>query len=240
MAQCDEKDERCFSANLLSPEEHRKAMKMDFAPNRPKEWDKNPTTWLTSDEIIDFCKQFEFLYPMKFLGPSPSDYFYKVKSSDSCYWPELCRFNLGDFLKKGTTLFCVSFNVDKHNSDGSHWVSVFVNAGNPTVEIFYFDSAGDGILPDIKKFTDMVAKQARDLKKKVHYDDNETFDHQKGDTECGMYSLFFFATMLEHSMQYTDRSLSTFFEGTFKNRNGMIEDARMEAYRHTYFNEKYE
>lgn len=253
MAQCHDKDERCFSANLLSPEEHKRAMKTEFAPDRPKEWDENPTTWLTSDEIIEFCKQFELLYPMKFLGPSPRDYFYKAKSSDSCYWPELCQFNLGEYLKKGITMFCVSFNVDKHNSDGSHWVSVFVNAANPIVEVYYFDSAGDGILPDIKRFTDMVAKQARDLGKDVHYDDNEKYDHQQGDTECGMYSLFFFATMLEHSVQHAARGLEdvlmakvmngggeTFFANRFKNEHAIIDDSTMKEYRDLYFNAKYE
>lgn len=169
-----------------------------------------------------------------------------------CVWPELCQFDLGEYLKKGKTKFGISFNVDSHESDGSHWVSLFVNASSPVVGIYYFDSAGDPIIKNIAVFRDMVMEQAKKLGRASHFLQNSPVVHQKGDTECGMYSLFFLTTMLEYDKQYEAENKEqlvfaqlnnllkgggeSFFETTFKNPKTRFSDSLMEKLRGVYFN----
>jgi len=253
MTQCRNQDVRCLSTQLLSSDENKRVLKRNFAPTSPRTWLQNKNEWLTSDEIIHHLKQYEIVYPsFKFLGPSPSDFFYKDKMNDPCVWPELCQFNLADYLKKGKTKFGISFNIDGHESDGSHWVSLFVNATTPVVGIYYFDSAGDPIIKNIAMFRDMVKEQAAKMGRSVYFSQNHPVVHQKGDTECGMYSLFFLTTMLEYDKQYETENKEqllfaqlnqgikgggvNFFERTFKNKANLFRDGLMENLRGVYFN----
>lgn len=253
MTQCRNQDERCLPTQLLSFDQSRRVLKKNFAPSSPTTWLKNKNEWLTSEEIIDHLKQFEVAYPaFKFMGPSPSDFFYKERADDRCAWPELCEFDLAAYLKKGKTKFGVSFNVDTHESDGSHWVSMFVNAAAPVVGIYYFDSAGDPIIKNIAVFRDMVIKQAKKLGMASHFMQNSPVAHQKGSSECGMYSLFFLTTMLEYDKLYEAQNKEqlvfdqlqhfmkgggeSFFETTFKNPHNLFSDSLMEKLRNVYFN----
>ena len=258
MTQCRNQDERCLSAKLLSSEESNKLLKKNFAPKHPKKWLRNKNEWLTSDEIIDMLKQYEVAYPaFKFIGPSPSDFFFMEPGELECAWPELCSFDLESYLKKGKTKFGISFNTDLHHEPGSHWVSMFINATTPVIGVYYFDSAGDTIHENIAVFRDKVIEQARKLGRVVNFEENGPVAHQKGGTECGMYSLFFITTMLEYDKQYeadnaeqrvfaqlnqlvkpkTKGGGHSFFARTFKNRENTFSDKHMESLRHVFFNE---
>ena len=57
-----------------------------------------------------------------------------------------------------------------------------------------------------------------------NYDSNEGIEHQYGDTECGMYSLFFIVHMLEDKL--TAKYLKTH----------ILKDSYMEKFRKIYFN----
>ena len=254
MTQCRNQDERCLPTQLLSSDESSRILKNNFAPSSPRTWLENKNEWLTSDEIIDHLQQYEIAYPaFKFLGPSPSDFFHKDQQKAPCVWPELCNFNLGEYLKKGKTKFGISFNIDPHESDGSHWVSLFVNASTPIVGIYYFDSAGEPIIKNIAVFRDMVIEQSKKMGRASHFVQNSPVAHQKGDTECGMYSLFFLTTMLEYDKQYEAENReqlvftqlkgfmqgghgASFFETTFKNNDNIFPDHHMEQLRKIYFN----
>ena len=196
-----------------------------FAPEAPKEWKKNPNSWLSSIDILDVMKQYEKAYKcFDFIGPSPID-FDTHKMYGECVWEELCHFNLENEIKNGRFKFGVIFNLDPHYKGGSHWVSLFVNVKK--AKIFYFDSAGDAIPHQIKKFVDKVTEQGSQLKNKINFefDQNYPVEHQYGDTECGVYSLYFIVHMLEdkHSEEY------------FKTH--ILKDEYMQHFRKVYFNQ---
>jgi hypothetical protein len=195
-----------------------------FAPEAPEEWDKNPNEWLSSIDILKVMNQYEKKYKcFDFLGPSPIDYDTKQLHGD-CVWDELCHFNLGDHLKKGFTKIGVIFNLDPHYKGGSHWVSLFINAKNQT--IFFFDSAGNKIPKQIKKLVDTVMEQGTKLPNPIYFkfDQNYPVEHQYGNTECGIYSLFFIIHMLEDKI--TSHYLKTH----------ILKDKYMEQFRKVYFN----
>jgi hypothetical protein len=195
-----------------------------FAPEAPKEWNKNPNEWLSSIDILEVMNQYEKKYKcFDFLGPSPIDYD-THKLYGECVWEELCHFNLEQQIKKGHTKFGVIFNLDPHYKGGSHWVSLFINVKKKT--IFYFDSAGETIPSQIKKFVDSVIEQGDNLKYPIDFkfDENHPVEHQYGNTECGIYSIFFVVHMLEDKI--TGHYL----------KNHVLKDEYMQQFRHVFYN----
>lgn len=197
-----------------------------FAPESPQEWKSNPNEWLSSMDIIKVMKQYEKAYKcFEFIGPSPIDYD-KKKLYGECVWDELCHFDLGEQIKKGKTKIGIIFNLDPHNKSGSHWVSLFINLKKK--QIFYFDSVGDPIPDQIMKFVVKISDQGRNLRPKIlfEFDQNHPTEHQYGDTECGVYSIFFIVHMLEDKI--TNHYLKTH----------VLKDEYMYKFRKVFFNEE--
>ena len=216
--------ESCWVRQMTKNTKLEKELLDAFAPQSPKEWKKNPNEWLSSLDILQVMNQYEKQYKcFDFLGPSPIDYD-THKLYGECVWEELCHFNLKDQIKKGHTKIGVIFNTDPHYKGGQHWISLFINIKKHT--IFFFDSAGDSILPQIKKFVDTVIDQGRKLTKPINFkfDQNYPVEHQYNNTECGIYSLFFIVHMLEDKI--TGNYLKTH----------VLKDKYMEKFRKVYYN----
>ena len=195
-----------------------------FAPESPDHWKKNPNDWLSSVDINKVMKQYEKKYKcFEFMGPSPIDYDAHELFGE-CVWEELCHFNLEEQIKKGKTKIGVIFNTDPHYKNGSHWISLFINIKKKN--IFFFDSAGDEIPKNIMKFVNNVIEQGKQLKKPIHFsfDQNYPVEHQYGNTECGIYSLFFIVHMLQDKI--TGHYLKTH----------VLKDKYMEKFRKIYYN----
>jgi len=191
-----------------------------FSPRSPTSWKVNPNEWLSSLDIIAVMKQFEHEYKcFDFIGPSPIDYDTHIQFGE-CVWEELCEFNLKNQIQKGKMKIGIIFNLDPHYKSGSHWVSLFININKG--EIYYFDSVGEKPHKQIQKFINNVISQGKQLKIifKSHIN---TKQHQFGDTECGMYSLYFIINMLR------DKSFKTF-------EKERITDELMTEFREKYFN----
>ena len=220
-----------------------------FAPTMPNSWKSNINEWLSSDEIINVMKQYERVYPeFTFLGPSPTDYFFKTGSR--CVWEDLCKFQLLNYVKKKKTHIGIVFNLDPHDKPGSHWVALLINTEKRA--IYFFDSTGDRIHRHINRFRKAVQKQAwRDLRQRYSFSQNHPVEHQFGDTECGMYVLFFIITMLQHDRAGVDGAAlgpllkkklegggPDVFESVFKNPKNKFPDKLMEKLRKNYFNQE--
>jgi len=203
-----------------------KELRNSFAPKSPKEWKKNPNEWLSSVDILNVMNQYESAYKcFEFMGPSPID-FDKHMLNGKCVWEELCDFNLQNQINSGKTKIGVIFNTDPHNKDGEHWISMFINIkkGN----IFFFDSAGDMPPKEIQVFINKIIEQGKKLTTPIYFksDYNYPVEHQYGNTECGIYSLFFIVHMLEDKL--TGHYLKTH----------KLKDKYMQQFRKVYFNEE--
>ena len=195
-----------------------------FAPKYPEEWKKNPNEWLSSVDITNVMKQYERSYKcFDFIGPTPIDFDAKEKSGQ-CVWQELCNFSLANQIKEGKTKIGIIFNTDDHNGGGEHWISAFININ--TKEMYFYDSAGDKVPDEIKKFADRVIEQGKKLNPPIlfKFDENYPVRHQKSSTECGVYSLYFIIHMLEDKI--TSHYLKTH----------QIKDEYIEKFRKIYFN----
>jgi hypothetical protein len=217
--------ESCWVRQMTKNTKLEKELLDAFAPEAPKEWKKNPNEWLTSLDILQVMNQYEKKYKcFDFLGPSPIDYD-THKLFGECVWEELCHFDLAEQIKLGHTKIGVIFNLDPHYKGGSHWVSLFINIKQKI--IFFFDSAGEQIPPRINKFVNTVIEQGKNLPEPIifKFDQNYPVEHQYGNTECGIYSIFFITHMLEDKI--TGHYLKTH----------ILKDKYMENFRKVYYNE---
>ena len=194
-----------------------------FAPESPKEWKKNPNEWLSSVDIMNVMKQYEKAYKcFDFIGPTPIDFDKKMLYGE-CVWDELCNFSLSDQIAKGKTKIGIVFNTDPHDKSGEHWISMFINIKKR--KIFFFDSNGDKAPKEVMVLVKRIIKQSKQLNIEFKFDQNHPVEHQYGDTECGIYSLFFISHMLED--KFTENYLKTH----------ILKDKYMQKFRKVYFNE---
>jgi hypothetical protein len=216
--------ESCWVRQITKNTKLEKELLDAFAPESPKEWIKNPNEWLSSLDILQVMNQYEKKYKcFDFLGPSPIDYD-THKLHDDCVWEELCNFDLAKQLKAGHTKIGVIFNLDPHYKGGSHWVSLFINVKHKT--IFFFDSAGEDVPQQIKKFSNTIIEQGKKLPEPIYFnfDQNYPVEHQYGNTECGIYSIFFIIHMLEDKIN-----------GHYL-KSHILKDKYMENFRKVYYN----
>jgi len=221
---CDK--ESCWVSKMAKGTKLEKELLDSFAPKSPSEWKKNPNQWLSSVDIIEVMNQYEKTYKcFKFLGPSPIDFDKKLLYGN-CVWDELCTFQLSTQLANKKTKIGIIFNTDPHNKGGEHWISLFINIKKG--KIFFFDSAGNAIPKEIKAFVERVIAQGTQLKTPIYFtfDQNYPVEHQYKNTECGIYSIFFIAHMLQDTI--TGEYLKTH----------ILKDEYIEKFRKIYYNEE--
>lgn len=200
-----------------------KELTESFAPESPREWKTNPNEWLSSVDIMKVMKQYEKAYKcFDFIGPSPIDFDTKMLYGE-CVWEELCNFSLSEQIKKGKTKIGIIFNTDPHDKPGQHWISMFINIKKK--KIFFFDSVGDKAPKQVMVLINRIIKQGKKLNINIKFDQNHPVEHQYGDTECGVYSLFFISHMLED--KFTEHYMKTH----------ILKDNYMQKFRKVYFNE---
>jgi hypothetical protein len=227
--------ENCW-LKYLTPQQREVVEERVFAPKKPDDWKKNPVEWLSNHDILNVLKQYEEKYPtFKFIEPTSIDFDTVLKNGEeggkagSCVSDDLCKFSLESYIQQGKKQMGIIFNLDRHDQKGSHWVSLFIDIEKSV--LFYFDSAANKTPPEIKRLVERIQTQAQQLSppRKYTYYENYPHEHQKSNTECGMYSLFFIITMLDKSKLM--KSKIRMFN------HGVIKDAKMIKLRDSYFND---
>jgi hypothetical protein len=228
---CDKED--CWLEQIKEATLRKQIDELSFAPDHPSEWKSNPDEWLSNFDILEVLKQYEEKHKhFKFIGPTPIDFDTKPPSKKGkCVWQELCTFSLKEQNGVGKTQIGVVFNLDKHNEDGSHWVSLYIDLNDKF--IFFLDSAGDEAPKEVRAFVDRVISQGKEMGISLQFYENAPFEHQMGNTECGMYSLFFLITMLTKKIGKKTYTHSQLIEMFKKKR---IPDKYIFNYRKVYFN----
>jgi hypothetical protein len=140
---------------------------------------KNRSQLLNTNDIDNVMKQYENAYPnFYYIGTHACDFYKYIKI---------------DFQKiVSTQKVGIIFNLDNIKLPGSHWTSCFIN--NLTSNIYYFDS--EGYSPNKCIFTFLKMLLSYNNKYTLYIN---TKRHQKGNTECGVYSIYFLLKQLVHN-----------------------------------------
>lgn len=199
---CQRGEEHCLLDKAPIDEERKKELRKQYLrPRRPKAWDGDPDMWLDNYNIIHVMKQYQEAYPwFKFLGVFPIDFSApdpynkgaEGGKSNKCLYRETCELNLIGEYNKGVRGIGMIFNLDPHFKGGSHWVGLYINLKNIKKPfVGYFDSYGYKVPP-------LIARLMRSFKLQI-----ETCQlgfnarrFQYGDSECGMFSMYFIVCMM--------------------------------------------
>ena len=103
--------------------------------------------------------------------------------------------------------------------------------------ILYFDSTGQSIPSEINVLKNKIITQYGDINRNntMHYFENK-IEHQKKNTECGMYSMFMIITMLLKEHPITKKHQTTKQLLNILINSKRIPDNYVERYRKIYFN----
>jgi len=192
------RSERCWVERAaIAPDEKKMMITHYFRPTMPDNWEENAAEWLDTLNITDVIKQYEEVYPdFKFFGANPIDFSapnpYKKNALEKkeCLQDEICKLNLKEMVAKGKTKLGFVYNLDPSNKNGSHWIASYTDI--PAHRSYYFDSYGYEAPPQIARFLRSLTLQ--DPSMKLQYNARR---FQYGDTECGMYCLYFLIRMLK-------------------------------------------
>ena len=172
-----------FTKNM-DPEKKEQLKEHTFRPDGPQ----GQFEWLSTLDINYTIQQYQNKYDdFVFLGAVPIDF------NDLDYYP-FKKINFNDFLKNNKSRLGVVFNLDRHDQGGSHWVSLFIDLKK--AQIYFSDSVGYPPGKEILDFMNRVKKFLQSRKMNVDMRVNET-QHQKGNSECGVYSINWILRLLK-------------------------------------------
>lgn len=169
-------------------------------PKKPKEWYKEPFTWLTNFDIEAVMEQYDASadpdFNYRFLGVYPIDFAGK-SAFGTCLFNEICALRVAPLIKQGIKYLGLITNLDRHDQGGSHWTSLFVilDPSNPAYGAYYYDSVGRKTPPEVQAFAESIRDElagiypARDTAPhpfRIDYNKNQ---HQHANTECGIFSM---------------------------------------------------
>jgi hypothetical protein len=202
---CGDGEEHC----LLDKAPISDILKTDYRtrylrPRRPEKWDADPDMWLDNFNIEHVMRQYEKAVPwFHFLGIFPIDFSapdpYKKDGPKQCLYKETCDLKLMDEYNKGVRGIGLIFNLDPHYKGGSHWVGLYINLMDKNKPfVGYFDSYGYAVPPLIARLMRSFKLQVKSCK--LGYNARR---YQYGNSECGMFSLYFIICMI-HGIRFKD------------------------------------
>lgn len=166
------------------PGKVRNSLNRAFNPPKPKK----KYEWFDSDKIREKLSLYEDVYPdFKSFGAVPVDFETEGHMTVA---------KIGKMLKYGKDKFGVVINMDPHTEGGSHWAALWLyfNHKKRVLNIEYFDSVGKQPPDPIKQFIIRLEDKYEDYD--INYWRNKV-QHQKKNSECGMYSMYFVISKLE-------------------------------------------
>ncbi|ARF10817.1 Ulp1 protease [Hokovirus HKV1] len=147
-------------------------------------------TWLNTININQVMDQFHHLYDdFIFLGAVPMD-FMQVAS-----YKYIQNLQVKELLEHKKTRIGIIYNLDNHNQPGSHWVAGYIDINKPV--IYYYDSYATRPGKRVREFYDKLQKDIKATTQKEPIIDYNKTRNQYGDSECGMFSLYFIISLLK-------------------------------------------
>ena len=166
-----------------------------FKPEFPSSWQSEPNKWLNTTDIDTVLKQYQeanknFIY----LGAHPIDA-HKCNVSE-----EVCNIDIKKLLNTGKDKIGIVFNTDYSSGPGEHWVSFYVDLKGRNLKkkpgMYFFDSTADKPQQEVLDLVKKLKNQGKNIGLDLDFLYND-IKHQKKNTECGIYSIYFLVNMLK-------------------------------------------
>jgi Ulp1 protease family, C-terminal catalytic domain len=109
--------------------------------------------------------------------------------------------NLGKYggvIKRPCNIAACVVNTDKYSGGGIHWFAILCDCRSEPYTVEYFNSSGNPPRPQIIDWMERTTKHlSTHTGKQVIQKTNVGSRHQYGNSECGLYSLFFIRHRLD-------------------------------------------
>ena len=180
-----------------------------FLPRGPRDMINGKWPWLSNHDIDTVLNRLVVCYPdFQNIGFQMIDF----KTHGTLY-----NYQFAEQLKKDKKRFGVVINTDVSSGNGIHWFCMFYDfSSSDVLNIEFFNSSGRG---PTKEIQELINKLSGEYKVKTYI--NRTA-HQKKDSECGVYALFYIWARLKNI------SIDKLF-------NHIIKDEQMEQFRKYLF-----
>ena len=91
------------------------------------------------------------------------------------------------------------YNTDPSHKPGKHWIASFVDIKKKT--IFFYDSVGSPPPRNVRRLLSNINNKLFRKKNKILWND---MNHQKKNSECGVFCLYFITTILDNQVNFQD------------------------------------
>ncbi len=174
----------------------------NFKPSGPRNNTNLLSNFNIDETLMMWAREFKDFYPCPF---SMIDFKYignefgtinlaDVFSGKQSYEDPIIGINTGPFKTFGCVL-----NTDVSTGRGKHWVCIFVDCRLNTWTIEYFNSSGNPPNYDVNEWMEKQRKNLLTLHDKVETIAVTNIVHQKSNTECGMYVLYYIRSRLDET-----------------------------------------
>jgi hypothetical protein len=167
----------------------KEALLKNFKPAGPK----TSKEWLSNVDIDHVLHQWSELFPTFLHLPFQMRDF--ADKNDI-----LSKISLVDYARKGRRSWGVVINTDISSGRGIHWFCLYGELNPPSegpCTIEYYNSSGRPPLMEIQEWIERTAAQLTEYNPKVEIiKANLGVQHQKSNSECGNFSLFYIYSRL--------------------------------------------
>lgn len=199
-----------------------------FKPELPtdKGNPNNLRPWLSNTDIRRVMQMIQNISDdFVFLGPLPVDFEEVINQMvfDICEKKNTFQ----KMYSRGVRRIGIIINLDRFGQSGSHWVTIFIDMSHFNSDpddpwtIEFFDSTGNPPPKRLEKYMNGAKDKLLQIGGDVEIVINNV-THQKKDTECGVYSLYYIIERLK------GRSAQDIFES-------VVPDDLMYKYRYRFF-----
>lgn len=163
---------------------------------------KNDESWLNNDQLDDTMRLYCIKYPNFYACPySMSDVYNcklgKIKILDVIDGKQAFMGAMRNIEPRKCDLFACIVNTDTTEGKGVHWFVLFVDCRKDKKIVGYFNSVkGQAPMGDVPKWMDKTVEDLKTRYEKVEKLLVSKVAHQQFGNQCGMYSLYFVATLL--------------------------------------------
>jgi hypothetical protein len=162
-----------------------------FKPEGPSQSHTWLSNWNIADVLGSYSRRFHFF---DFIDCAMMDF--------QSYDNDLIKFDPQTLRAKGKTCFACVLNTDVHTGRGKHWVALFCDLRRSPGTLEFFNSANRSPPKNVSQFFDKLAARLGEVyQKEVKYFETAgSIEHQKGNSECGLYALYYIWNRLSESL----------------------------------------
>jgi len=199
LTKCD--DEKCVIERVLPKHDAKDAISSTFKHKGPRDVVKRLSNYDIDGVLSQWCLTNPNFYNWGF---NMIDFDREGASLAKYSMLDILKgnasLNLGKYggvIKRPCNIAACVVNTDKYSGGGIHWFAVLCDCRTEPYSVEYFNSSGNPPRFQIVDWMERTAALLKQTGKQVVQKTNTGSRHQYGNSECGLYSLFFIRHRLD-------------------------------------------